>query len=90
MPLRISRRQYIRTIIEYKAGESYPVEVNNHSLAIKSGQSKVPAIAEFTKILNLKLAITRIIDPSIETKLSNGITIYRNKDNITAIKRVTK
>ena len=40
-------------------------------------------------MLNPKLAIIRIINPLIETKLINSITIYRNKDNVTTIKRIT-
>ena len=90
VPLRISRRQRIGTILEYEAGESYPVEVDNHSLAAKSGDSEAPAVAEFTRLLDPKPAITRTIDPSMETKLSNGITIYGNEADVTAIQHVAE
>ena len=90
MLLFIGHRQRIGTIIKYKAEENYLIEVDNYLLTIKSYNNKAPAVAELTQILNPKPAIIRIINPSLKIKLTNGITVYRNKKDVTTIKKVVK
>ena len=77
-------------IIEYKVEESYPIEVNNYLLTAKAYGNKAPMVAKLTWILVSKLAIIRMINPLLEMKLDNRITIYRNKKNINSIKEVVE
>ena len=90
VPLYISHYQRIGTIIKYKARESYFIEINNYLLAAKSCDNKALIIAELIRMFNLKPAIIRILNPLIETKLLSGITIYRNKKDIIAIRSIAK
>ena len=77
-PLVISRYYRISLVIEYEAEEGYPIDVENYSLAAKATEESASLLGEFTDLLTLRSAIKKIsLTPSLETKLSNEITIYR-------------
>ena len=76
--------------MEYKVKESYLIEIDNYSLTIKINGNKVYTIIKLIRILNLKPAIIRMINPLLKIKLINGITIYRSEKDMAVIKKVTE
>ena len=76
--------------MEYKVEESYPIEVDNYSLAVKTYGNEAPTITELTWMLNLKPVIIRTIDILLEIKLTNGITIYKKEKDVTIIRKVAE
>ena len=77
----VPRRHRIGSVIEYEAEEGYPIQVENHSLAAKASEDKGPMLEEFTNLITPKSAIGKVtIDPALETRLPNGITIYGKQE----------
>lgn len=92
-PRVVPRHQRVGSIVEYEAEESYQIDVENHSLAAKAPQEKEPTVDHFTKLLNPKSAIgigKVTIDPSLETRLPNGITIYGSQEHVEIMRRLTE
>ena len=90
-PLIISRRQRMGSVVEYEAEETYPIDLDNHSLAAKTTCGEESIASELTKMLDPRPAITRThIDPTMETKLANGITIYGKMEDVSAIQKLTE
>lgn len=92
-PLVIPRHHRVGSVVEYEAEESYQIDLENHSLAAKPPQEKEPMMADFTKLLNPKSAVgigKVSIDPSLETRLPNGITIYGSEEHVGIMRRITE
>lgn len=90
-PLVIPRHHRVGSVVEYEAEEGYPVDVENHSLAAKADPIKDPMVADFTNLLNPKSVIGKVeVDPSLETKLPNGITIYGKSEYVEAMRRISE
>ena len=90
-PLVMPRHHRIGSVIEYEAEESYPIDVESHSLAAKASPDKEPRIAELTTLLTPKSAVSKTtVDPCLETKLPNGITIYGKPEHVEIMRRISE